>query len=387
MGAKVPVVSEAEEPPDVLFIDENLRGNNKGFGFSRLMFSKKEWRTLKKFCIANGIAQLDLNRMYNRYLANDAAVVRNMRILLADVSGQFSDKSPVYKDIMQILCPTIFLREYDGLKPPYSNMEISFARCIIIGYTFCLQPISDLVYDFFSISRRSSVQLSATVFAYNLKQCVSIFCSELKPSATRRFVIEKCIRDDDEEISILSIMQIGLKYPLLFFQLYLFQKHFRRLIFGDVFWKGRKIFPSRFGGIGIVHDECVFLSEKDAIRETARQILYDFATEATESPRLYWEQKVNVTELTIQACTRAKHSLGYRWARSLIEESELEYPCDQCFADVPSDYDDEVRLYDNQIKSDFVYNVGTGYRAWVEQHKLRDGEVVKELWHRTNGSL
>lgn len=384
----VPAAVDTEEPPDVLYVNDRLRGKAKGFGFARTMFSKKEWRTLKKFCILNKVTQIDLNRMYNRYLNTEAATVRKMRILITDISDQFSVHSEVYQDMAGVLLPSLFLRDYEGLKDPYSSTEISFARCVILGYMACLEPISDLIYDFFSISRRvMNVKVMATVFAYNFKQCVKVFCSELKPSATRRFLLEKCIREDDEELTILSIMQMGTKYPMLFYQLHLFQRHFKRLIFGDKFWSGREAFPTRFAEADLEESAAFFANEKSVIKETARQILSDFSVEETERPRLYWSKRDPISSLSEECCIRVKHLLGYRWARALIEESELEYPPSQCFADTFPDVDDEVRIYDNKIDSDFVYNVGTGYRAWVEKHRLRSGEVIKELWHRTGPDL
>jgi hypothetical protein len=394
MGAVMPVaaVEDNEPPPDVLYINEKLRGAKKGFGFARTMFSKLEWRTLKKFCIKEKATQVDLNRMYTRYLSSDAARVRKMRILLEDISNAFVAKSPVYQDMMQVLCPSLFLMPLEGLKEPYSNSEISFARFIMMGYIVCAQPMPDIIYDYFSISRRNIMKVSATIFAYNLQQVVKVFCSELKKSAVKRFLMEKCIWDDDEEISILSVMQMGVKYPLMFYQLFLFQRHFKRLIFGDKFWANRqKVLACRFQEPHLEYDDTHFSSgEKVAVRETARVILADFNEVATSGrrPRLDWERRENTSQkLTTECCVRVKNALGYRWARALIEESELEYPAEQTFADIPPDIDDEVRIYDKKIESDFVYNVGTGYRAWVEKHKLRNGEVVKELWHRTSGNL
>lgn len=386
-AATFPIARESD-PPEILYIHDKLRGKKKGFGFARSMFSKLEWRTLKKFCVFHNVSQLDLNRVYTRYLSTDAAVVRKMRVLIADIGAPFAAHSPIYQDMVEVMFPGLFLRSFTGLKEPYSSTEISFARFIILGYTTCSQPISDLIFDFFSISRRSmNIKVVATIFAYNLKQIVKVFTSELSNSAARRFLVEKCIGEDDEEMTILSVMQLGVKYPLLFFQLFLFQRHLKRLIFGDRFWEGRPLAPSRFIEEGLSYDPLVFKNEKYCIKETARQILFDFANAESSVVRLYPTCRDDISQLTVDCCTRAKTSLGYRWARDLIEESELDYPQEQCFADVPADIDNEVRIYDHKIQSDFVYNVGTGYRAWVEQHKLRSGEVIKELWHRTGPDL
>lgn len=387
-AAAVPTVIEDKEPPDILYINEKLGGRDKGFGFSRSMFSKREWRTLKIFCLTNRITQIDLNRMYNRYLSSDAAVVRKMRIRLEDISCSFSKQSEVRQDLAEVLCPFIFLKSFEGLKEPYSSTEVSFARCIIMGYVTCLQPISDMIFDFFSISRRSlNAKVNATIFAYNVKECIKVFACELMPSAAKKFIVQYCIGDDDEEWSLLTIMQIGTKYPITFYPLRLFQKCLKRLIFGDRFWDGRNALPSRFDDEGIFCDEALFMNQKCCIKETARQIIGDFTAVNNQPPRLYAERRSDLISISAECCVKIKDALGYRWARALIEESELEYPDDQYFADIPSDVDSEVRIYDSKIQSDFVYNVGTGYRAWIEHHKLKNGEIVKELWHRTASDL
>ena len=126
-------ISEVSSEPlqDVLYINNKLKGADKGFGFSRSMFSKKEWRTLRKFCVDNNIRQTDLNRVYNIYLASDAAVIRNMRVLLNDLTEKFSNQCSIFRDLAEIFVPGIFLKTSEGLKSPHSDKEVSFARFVI----------------------------------------------------------------------------------------------------------------------------------------------------------------------------------------------------------------------------------------------------------------
>lgn len=206
----------------------------------------------------------------------------------------------------------------------------------------------------------------------------------MPPSAVWRFIEEKCIVENEEELQILTLMQMSLKYPLLFYEFVLFQRHFKRVFFGDAFWKGRDQIDSRFQEY-----EDIKCSSQDfknisiALQQSARVILADYFHSTLAISRLHPEKVVVPDILDEQCCIKLKDDLGYKWARDLIAESGLIVPETQTFAEIPPNFEEQLRLYDSKIDSDFVYNAGSGYRAWVEKHKLSNGKVVKEWFHRT----
>jgi hypothetical protein len=382
-------IDSSEPLKDVLFINNKLKGTEKGFGFSRSMFSKMEWRTLKKYCQDNNIRQIDLNRVYNIYLASDAALIRNMRVLLTDITEKFSNQCSTFRDLSEIFIPGIFLRTADGLKNPHSDKEVSFARFVLCGCIFCNQPVCDIVYDFFSICRQNlEIKPSATIFSYNFKQVVIRIGAEMPPSAVWRYIEEKCIVENEEEISISALMQMSLKYPLLFYAFVLFQRHFKRVFFGDEFWNGRNQIASRFQAHeNLTCSQQDFENISNALQQTARVILADYFQPTFTISRLHPEKVEVPSMLNEQCCVKLKNDLGYKWARDLISESAMDIPKEQTFAEIPQTFVEEMRLYDSKIDSEFVYNAGSGYRAWVERHKLSNGKIVKEWFHRTSPDL
>lgn len=229
-----------------LFLDENNKEG--GIGFAKAMFSMQEWTFLKKICDENNIVQSDLNRVFNKHFTDENVQLRQMRADLSNFKLWFVDHCNVNKEAVDVLVPEVFLREMpDCLDPPYSPDEVSFARFVVMGFTFCAQPIQDTMYDFISISKRNrKVQLKATMFTYNLNQIISTLSEELEKSAALDYCIKRSNVQNDMEISIESVMRIAVKYPVGFFQLIRFRKKFRRLFFGDRFWEGRRCIKSRF---------------------------------------------------------------------------------------------------------------------------------------------
>ena len=79
-----------------------------------------------------------------------------------------------------------------------------------------------------------------------------------------------------------------------------------------------------------------------------------------------------------------KENLGYKLAKELIRESELEVEESQKFSGLPeSDVEtEEQRIYDKKIERECMYNHALGTRAWVDTYIDEDGDIIREETHR-----
>ena len=219
----------------MLFIDEE---NKKGsIGFSKVMFNQKEWACLQKFCLDKGITQIDLNRVFNKYCTDENVLLRQMRVDLSFFKNQFVSHCPVNRETVDVLVPQIFMKDHEDLQPPHSAEQVSFARFIVMGYTFCAQPVQDMVYDVVSMSRNNpKIQLKAVMYTYNLEQMIKVLSEESSPSAALEYCVKRASIQNDTEITIELVMRIAMKYPIGFYQLIRFRQKCRRVFFGDKFW-------------------------------------------------------------------------------------------------------------------------------------------------------
>ena len=51
-------------------------------------------------------------------------------------------------EISDIFLPALFSKKHDILPTPDEFEECTFTRFVIVGYIFCAQPLTDLIYDF-----------------------------------------------------------------------------------------------------------------------------------------------------------------------------------------------------------------------------------------------
>jgi hypothetical protein len=193
-----------------------------------------------------------------------------------------------------LLVPAIFIREYQGLDPPYSNEEVSFTRFLIMGYIFCALPIPDLICVLISAIKQSPkakkyLTADTMIPISTYQTIVTLLGEDLEPSAAAKYIqttIKKNPAKSGTEISLEHIMLLGIKYPLLFYELHRFRTRLKRFIFGDKFWEGRYYLKPRVVGFGAgagVSDiipstaeyEHAFVNEKEAIRATAASIVTD----------------------------------------------------------------------------------------------------------------
>ena len=347
------------------------------------MFKKKEWATLKKFCNKKDIKQTQLNAVYKKYLSSEDVFIRDFRVKTVDIKLPFLQKTKLIQELSDCFIPECFMKKYRGLMGPYSPEEVSFARFIIMGYIFSLQAIPDLFLDFLAFLRnRIIVKLSAPMFTFNFQQIIKQLSDETKPSFTMDYMIKYSNLQNDDEIMIESIIKIALRYPLIFYPLVKFRKHFRRLIFGDKFWDQLTLMKTEIDELEDF-DYTFFYSgfenEKEALKMTARSIIADITALKDDDNilRLSDIYREPLTELTEKCCLRCKDLLGYETARHIIQESELTYPESQCFVEIPISGDNELRFRCNAEGRDFVFNTATGLAAWVHTIE-KDGQVVKE---------
>jgi len=372
---------------DVYFVEDEVKSNeNKGIGFSKKMFKKKEWSILKKFCNKRNIKQVDLNAIYKKYLSSEDVFIREFRVKIVDIKLPFLKQSKLMQELCDCYIPELFLKKYHGLMEPFSPDEVSFARFCILGYIFILQAIPDLFLDFLAFLRkRLTVKVSAPMFTFNFQQLIKQLAEETKPSFSLDYVINYSNLQNDDEITIESIIKIALRYPLLFYPLVRFRKHFRRVLFGDKFWEKLSLVKSHIDELEDFDYKFFyngFENEKEALKMTARSILADISdmkVEGDKKPviRLSDNYREPLTSLTEECCIRCKDLLGYEIARNIIRESELTCPESQCFVEIPISGDTDLRFHCNAEGRDFIFNTATGITAWVHTVE-KDGSVVKE---------
>lgn len=269
----------------VLHVDDNPKDPNYGVGFLQTLFPlKKEWLALKKLCNENNIYQTDLDKMFKRYLNDDAAMLRDMKVSLGDLSEKFLGSSVLRQEICMIFIPLIFHKPFIGLIAPSNLAEISFSRFIIMGYIFCVQPLTDVIFDFFSVLKQNfNMKVEFTIFTFNLQQILMVLSEDQKRSAAMKYLIDNCHMFKEEEITIEKIILLNFKYPLMFYELYRFRNLFRRFIFGQRFWSTRTFSKSQFPKFIPFSQDPGYTTEKQATVATSRAIIFDICSTSARS--------------------------------------------------------------------------------------------------------
>lgn len=391
---------------DVVFVDDDLEEIQRSVGFSPSMFIKNEFKVLKKFCNGRKIHQRHLNFLFNKYLTGDDVYLRDFRVKTNDIKDTFDKKEKLMREMSEIFIPSIYMKDFSGLEPPHSLNEVTFPRWVIMTYMFCAEPIPDLILNLFAILRqRFNLQVTATMFAFNVEQIVSLFGEQLRPSSTQKYLIKLMKQlPKDKEFSIGEIVQMGIKYPLMFYPLKQFRVHVRRLFGGDKFWnepvfnpktkvttwKERKNLKSKLSTLGIEKGyEMHFETQEAAQKETARMILADIMDLNPESGALLTlnphktSSKIEVIDEAV--ADRAKRAIGFHIAKKIIVEADLPYPKTQHYLDDAAIeyglYD--TRFHDDHSDQDLTYNNSTGRRSWILKYmnyeEGLEGEVLKEI--------
>lgn len=343
-----------------------------GIGFSKLMFKKKkEWNVLKAFCNKHNITQASLNIVFNKFLNNKEVYLRDFRVKTSDVKNYFATYSPAMRELADVLLPFIFFKEMKSLPLPkvIDMEEVTFTRFILRSYVFCAQPLGDCMFDFFAIIRQNmKLKLRAVMYSFNLYQLLLVLMSELRSTASKKYILERVNLEDEMEISIATAIRLGTKYPLMYYLMERFRYHLRRLIWGDKFWKDRYQWSSNLdstalyavpegleteeneeGEIHGFHEEAacrpksipvitpcqppgkipiVDMNESVATRITARAIITDIYMSISSStiiPLIPAKYDEEVTYIDDALFNKLKTALGYKGCRRMVEESGLPY--------------------------------------------------------------
>lgn len=303
-------------------------------GFSRAIFSGNEWETLKMFCQKYDIEQRDLVMVFKVYLSSDEAYIRDFRVKFAHLKVKFLGYSRVTQEIADAFIPCIYRKDLLGLSKPIANEECSFTRFCIVSFMFGGQAIVDLIYEFFAaMYERNKLHMKGRLFAYNLFRMTKLLTEDF-PNYGVKIIVLKFLRakNEDEEILYKDIVQMAVKYPIMFYQLQRFRNLFKRTVFGDKFWNPRPMLAAklsdRTGYADNAHNRG-YLNENIAVIVTAISIISDVYDNMNNSVHSTYTVTKNfvyqVDKIDEELCTELKQVFGYKLARRLIEESELPY--------------------------------------------------------------
>lgn len=248
------------------------------------------------------------------------------------------------------------MRDFAGLEPVGNPEEISFARLTILGYMFLAQQVPDLILDFFAILRqRFTLKLVATLFQINFSGLIVLLTEDLQKSHTLQLALKALTGiESDEEVTILKAIRLAIKYPLLFYSLERFRKHFKRVLFGDQFWLERKQLKSKIKLAGYHRGDTrsAFESERHALRETARSIMADvlFSVVPANKPYLLTDKFIGRELSCVDDgdCDMLKCFFGYTLCKSLLVESEVQLLCKPHFL---RDYV-HIRIVGDELQKD-----------------------------------
>ena len=271
---------------EVVHVGDDPKDPNYGIGFAKTLFKEKEWNTCKQFCVKKGIHQTDLNKVFDKYLSHDEVYLRQFRVRTLDTRGKFEEYGLLSFEISDIFIPLMFHRPYPGLEKPKEIDEATFPRFIIIAYTFCQQPICDLVFDYFMLLRKSfKIKTTATVFSYHLVETMHVLCEELQEgynSGVFAFLAQKLNPRNDLEYTLETICRFAVKYPVMFYPLQRFRNLYKRIVFGEYFWTDKKVTKSRFHEFrvdGMKGWTPGYENDSAAVRQSARAVIADVAAQ------------------------------------------------------------------------------------------------------------
>jgi hypothetical protein len=228
------------------------------------------------------------------------------------------------------------MKSFTGLETMESSEEVSFARFVVMSYIFGLQQVPDLLYDFFSIVRRKlDLSTSIVVSSYSVQQICLLMMEDLKPTGGSLLIKLSLHKlDQAPDFRLKTLLRVGTKYPLLFWSLQKFRRSYKRFVFGDKFWPGRKYlklkaieildFPSDFNDW--------FVNEPTATKITAIHIIGDIVNSTVNEWTFSDAYCSPLVTITYEQITRLKEVVGYKIATKLLIESEIPHDFNPIFA-------------------------------------------------------
>lgn len=88
MGAVASLI--VAKDPNIVFIDEVRPKDPKINGFSKQIFKRYEWPTLKFFCNTYEIRHVDVCTVFKRFLQYEEVYLLQFRVRMKDVRNHFS---------------------------------------------------------------------------------------------------------------------------------------------------------------------------------------------------------------------------------------------------------------------------------------------------------
>lgn len=350
--------------------------------FSRAIFGKYEWETLKTFCQKYKIRQVDLIRVFQTYLTHDEVYLRNFHIRTIDPRKKMMKYSRLMQELTDIFIPSLYLRNFIGLDKMEGNEEVSFARFIVTSYIIGCEQAPDLIYDFIAILRQKlTLQISAVVTAYSFVQLCTILMEDLQPSGARTALLKGLKKlEEAPDLRFQNIIRMGVKYPLLFYSVERFRKYYKRAVFGDRFWQGRKLLRLRNINLDDHLDRdfnTCFHSEEAALKRTAMSLISDSLNTKEAEWTLndhFYESPLTINE---EQVTILKNILGYATARKMIMESGITGEFDKRFmqpfeAIVPTSFPPEMAL-DKIAMPPHLQHHGNDHHEEEEEEKQAEG--------------
>ena len=164
------------------------------------------------------------------------------------------------------------------------------------------------------------------IYQYNFGRVVRLLTEGLQNSAALKG-LKRALRNesDDDEVSIKSIIKMGIKYPLLFFSLERFRRIYRRLAYGDKFWKNHTHLKPKisFRDLNLGPNMRRFQDEESAIQQTAISLIVDALYQDGLTMHLSTNFYDPLDKLDENACIRLRDVYGYELCNGLIFESGL----------------------------------------------------------------
>lgn len=328
MGAAASVVNWKQK--EVMTVDPPGPGWRAVKTFSRAIFKKYEWETLKVFCQKYKIAQRDLVRVFQNFLSGDEAYVRDFQVQSMDARNQFGKYSKLFQELADVFIPAMYLRNFTGLQAVESGEFVSFARFVINSYIFGCQHFPDLIYDFFAVLRQKlDIQVSVVISPFSISKIIDILTEEFEESGTLRTLKMGLKRlEEGPDMRLFSIIHMGVKYPLMFYAVERFRKLYKRVVFGDKFWKGRKFIKLRHIGVDDYVDDDLdvcFTTVDVATRRTALSIIADSLAMHGKDKVWFPNDTFRLTPavLSSEQVTTLKAFLGYKAARAVLLDSGI----------------------------------------------------------------
>jgi len=384
-----------------LTVDDETKKNRKERvrEFSPGIFIKRDFEVFKAFCIKYGIAQKDVVVVFNSYLSTNEAYLRDFRVKILDLKLKFFPHTKLTQEIADIFLPALFMKDIQGLDDAYSSEEVSFTRFVMVSFFFCCQQTPDVLLDLIMVLKKNfNLKLETKIFYHNFYEILVLLIEEKKCYSSQ--IVLNSIKNEakDKELTIQSIIRIGIKYPILFYALEKFKRMYRRYVFGDKFWQNKKHLKLRQKAALHVHMDVRynFSSIENSIAFTAVSIITDAvnAAHSNEETVTVFRHSDHIHPLAQRLSFVGKDEavilkdvFGYKHAKHLLVESGLGYSEDVQFlwgfdsADVEeTEKEHEIKAMDADTGHHFTHDPSSGETKWGQLYFNEDDSIFKEAF-------